>query len=207
MDGNIDNKSFKATHTPVLLAEVIQFLGCGEQKCLFTDARLGEGGHAEAMLSLFPRMMVLGVEADGEILKAARERLKCFGKRIETFHSWSLDFFKGYGKRCLEFPDRIFIDLGISMFHYRQSRRGFSFREDEPLDMRIDVEQPLTAGIIVNEYGREELEKLIFEYGEERFAGGISRSIIRERSKAPIRSAKFLGEINESTESKSRIFR
>lgn len=195
MVGNIDNKSFKATHTPVLLAEVIQFLSCREQKCLLVDARLGEGGHAEAMLSLFPQMMVLGVEVDGDILKIARERLKCFGKRIETFHSRSLDFFEGYGERYLEFPDRIFIDLGISMFHYRQSGRGFSFREDESLDMRIDVEQPLTAGIIVNEYGRKELEKLIFEYGEERFAGRISGSIIRERSKTPIRSAKVLGEI------------
>ncbi|MQY77409.1 MAG: 16S rRNA (cytosine(1402)-N(4))-methyltransferase RsmH [Spirochaeta sp.] len=184
-----------AIHTPVLLAEVMQFLSCGEQKCLSVDARLGEGGHAEAMLSLFPGMKVLGVEADGDILKVARERLKRFGKRIETFHSWSLEFFKEYGQRFTEFPDRIFIDLGISMFHYRQSGRGFSFREDEPLDMRIDREQPLTAGIIVNEYGREELEKLILEYGEERFAGRISRSIIRERSKGPIRSAKVLGEI------------
>ena len=113
MVGNIDKKSFKATHTPVLLAEVIQFLSCGEQKCLLVDARLGEGGHAEAMLSLFPRMMVLGVEADEEILKAARERLKCFGKRIKTFHSWSLDFFEKYGERYLEFPDRIFLDRSV----------------------------------------------------------------------------------------------
>ena len=203
---NVDKKSFKATHTPVLLAEVIQFLSCGDQKCLLVDARLGEGGHAEAMLSLFPCMMVLGVEVDGDILKVAGERLKCFGKRIQTFHSWSLEFFKGYGERSLEFPDRIFIDLGISMFHYRQSGRGFSFREDEPLDMRIDVEQPLTAGIIVNEYSREELEKMILEYGEERFAGRISRSIIRERSKAPIRSAKVLGEIIKRSVPASRRY-
>ena len=195
MVGNIDKKSFKVIHTPVLLAEVIRFLGCEEQKCLLVDARLGEGGHAEALLSQFPLITVWGIEADEEILKLARERLRCFGKRIETFHSWSLEFFKEYGGRFAERPDRVFIDLGISMFHYRQSGRGFSFSKDEPLDMRIDVERPLTAGIIVNEYGRDELEKLILEYGEERFARRISRSIIRERSKTPIRSAKVLGEI------------
>ena len=181
-------------HIPVLLDTVLSLLE-PEEDSLFVDATLGEGGHAEALLSRFPGLKLIGVEADREVFMRAQERLKLYRDRTYLFNEWFTDFFKGFGSRFEQRPDRILFDLGISMFHYQQSGRGFSFRKDEPLDMRIGGGIKRTAADIINKASERELKELIKTYGEEKMSKRITQAIIRERKKSPITRARALADI------------
>ncbi len=185
------------SHTPVLLGPVRALLGGSgsDVPTFMVDGTLGEGGHAEAMLSAWPELRLAGVEADADVLSIARRRLERFGARVETYGEWFDEFFADYPQRFDRAPDRILLDLGISMYHYARSGRGFSFAREEPLDMRLRIGEGLTAADIVNDTPLDELEGLIREYGEERLAGRIARSIVRERVREPIRTARQLAEL------------
>ncbi len=159
------------------------------------DATLGEGGHAEALLSAFPGIRLVGVEADAGILEIARRRLERFGPRVQTVREWFDEFFRTYPQRFDRAPERILFDLGISMYHYTRSGRGFSFEREEPLDMRLRDDEDRTAGDIVNRMPADELERLIREYGEERLAGRIARNIVEQRAREPIRTSRQLARI------------
>jgi len=189
--------SKQSVHTPVLMEEVIALLAPGKEETLLVDATLGEGGHAAAFLSRFSGLSVIGLDADDEIMQRARRRLNGFisGGRIRCYREWFDDFFASYAGRFDRGPDRILMDLGISMFHYRGSGRGFSFRSEEPLDMRINGSSGRTAAAIVNRTPETELRRLIAEYGEERMAGRITRSIVRERKQAPLTQARQLADL------------
>ncbi len=182
-------------HTPVLLDSVLTLLKPDKGQSIFVDATLGEGGHAEAFLSRYPGLEIFGVEADQIILMRARDRLKRFNSRIKLFRRWFTDFFKDYESYLEQRPDRILFDLGISMFHYEKSGRGFSLIKDEPLDMRIDEGLKKTASDIVNKSSENELIKLFETYGEEKMARRISHAIVRERRKAPIIRSNVLADI------------
>jgi 16S rRNA (cytosine1402-N4)-methyltransferase len=185
-----------SVHTPVLLEEVLTLLAPREDKSLLVDATLGEGGHAAAFLSRFPGLLLYGLDADGDILERARRRLESAGEgeRVRFFREWFDDFFASFETRFDTGPDRILMDLGISMFHYRESGRGFSFRSEEPLDMRLGG-GGRTAADVVNRTPETELRRLIAEYGEERMAGRITRSIVQERKKRAITSARALADL------------
>ncbi|MGN0731830.1 MAG: 16S rRNA (cytosine(1402)-N(4))-methyltransferase RsmH [Treponema sp.] len=185
-------------HTPVLLRECLDFLSpVGEpyeKNAFMIDSTLGEGGHTNAFLSKYPELKICGVDADSVIQQRAKERLSCFGDRIRFFNGWFNDFYSSYPAEMPK-PDLILFDLGISVFHYEKSNRGFSFRYDETLDMRLNENGTVSAFDIVNSYSEKDLADLIFLYGEEKLSRRISSAIVEARSVSEISSSKSLAEI------------
>jgi 16S rRNA (cytosine1402-N4)-methyltransferase len=181
-------------HVPVLLEEVLELLAPPDGEASLVDATIGEGGHAEAFLSRFPRLRVVGVDKDGEILKKAEARLAPFGGRVRLVRSGFADFFEQELGSLR--PERILMDLGVSMFHFEQSGRGFSFRAEEPLDMRLDPGSGRTVAELLESAEEGELERLLEEYGEEPRARRIARAIVRHRDReGPITGSAQLARI------------
>jgi 16S rRNA (cytosine1402-N4)-methyltransferase len=185
----------QAVHHPVLGEEVLGYLEPQPGVSVLVDANLGEGGHAELFLSRFPEVIVLGVEVDREISGVAVKRLAGFGKRFRHFSMWNDAFFEGYAEWGFAPPDRILFDLGVSAFHFEKGGRGFSFLRDEPLDMRLDHTQEITAKDIVNSRSEREIADILFQYGEERYARRIASAIVRERRSQRIESSHALAQL------------
>lgn len=183
----------KIVHYPVLAQETLQYLPLDNDKeQLMIDCTLGEGGHSYLFLKKYPNLRVIGLDRDATILEKAKLRLKEFGSRFEGVNTWFDTFLENYeGIK----PTIILFDLGISIFHYEESKRGFSFNSDEKLDMRLDVTSDLTAFDVVNHYKEKELADLIFKYGEERYSRKIATSIVRNRAIKPIDTANQLADI------------
>jgi 16S rRNA (cytosine1402-N4)-methyltransferase len=182
-------------HSPVLLRETIDLLGC-RPGGLWVDGTVGSGGHAEAVLrATSPGGRLLAIDRDAEAIARARRRLEPFGERVVLRHS---DF-----RRLPEILDEtgagpadgVLLDLGVSSPQLDDPGRGFSFREDGPLDMRMDRSQPRTAADLVNRLPREGLASLLGHYGEERAARRIAAAIVRERERAPIETTGRLARI------------
>ncbi|AEF86643.1 S-adenosyl-methyltransferase MraW [Treponema primitia ZAS-2] len=182
-----------AVHVPVLLEETILYLAPRSDGELMVDATQGEGGHSYAFLSRFPTLRVVGIDADKAIQEKARERLQEFEDRITFYNGWSHDYFAALG--AVEKPDTILIDLGVSMYHYEESGRGFSFRKDEPLDMRIDISSGDTAADLIARLPEKELADLIYNNAEERYSRRIARAIVETRSQGAITGSAALAEI------------
>jgi 16S rRNA (cytosine1402-N4)-methyltransferase len=191
-----ENEHNTATHDPVLLAEVLEFLGPkAGPGSIFIDATCGEGGHTRAFLERFPAVLVFGVDADKEQTAFAERRLKGFGRRIRFFTMRFSEFFAQYEHYNSRKPDAILFDLGISRFHYEKSGRGFSFSRDEYLDMRIDENGRETAFDIVNNTPQAELVRILREYGEEAYAFAIARAVCAARKTGPIRTSAALAAL------------
>lgn len=180
-------------HTSVLLNECLDYLAPDTENPLMVDGTLGEGGHSEAFLSAYPNLRIIGIDADVRIQARARERLAPFGDRMVFYPGWSDAFFREYPEDEKR-PDRILIDLGISLFHYEKSGRGFSFRSDEPLDMRLDPSSGESAADLVNRLREAELADLIYQYGEEQYSRRIARAICESRRNSPFATAKSLAD-------------
>lgn len=181
-------------HRSVMQKEVLEYLAPEREGSLLVDCTLGEGGHSVRFLEKFPALRVVGLDADEHILEVARQRLTPYGERVRLFNTWFNTFFKEYplgGER----PDLLLFDLGISLYHYRRSERGFTFGRDEELDMRLNRELEISAADIVNTYPERELADLLYHYGEERYSRSIARAIVREREKSSIKSSKQLAEM------------
>ena len=185
-------------HTPVLLNECLDYLSpigeAFEKNALMIDSTLGEGGHSFNFLSKFENLKIVGLDADKVIQAKAKERLSCFGQRMNFFNGWFNDFYANYPSEY-EKPDLILFDLGISVFHYEKSDRGFSFRYDEKLDMRLNAESEKSAADLVNELSETELADMIYLYGEEKLSRRIAKAIVDARSGGKIESSKALAEI------------
>lgn len=185
-------------HTPVLLNECLDYLSpigeSFERNALMIDSTLGEGGHSFNFLSKFENLKIVGLDADKVIQAKARERLSCFGQRMNFFNGWFNDFYANYPSEY-EKPNLILFDLGISVFHYEKSDRGFSFRYDEKLDMRLNAESEKSAADLVNELSETELADMIYLYGEEKLSRRIAKAIVDARSGGKIESSKALAEI------------
>jgi 16S rRNA (cytosine1402-N4)-methyltransferase len=171
------------------------------------DATLGEGGHSFAFLSRFPELRLVGIDADADIQKTARERLSEFGDRVRFYTGWSHDFFAGalsglaFGAADAAFaerPDTILIDLGVSSFHYEKGGRGFSFRKDEPLDMRIGEGRGPSAAELIARLSERELADLLYYNAEERYSRRIARAIVEARRHGAVTSSLALAEIVRS---------
>ncbi|AEF80113.1 16S rRNA (cytosine(1402)-N(4))-methyltransferase RsmH [Leadbettera azotonutricia] len=186
----------EAVHTPVLLEETVQYLGPRKDGELLVDASQGEGGHSLEFLSRFPELRVIGLDADPAIQEIARERLKGFGDRVQLYNCWSHAFFAEYPSE-LKRPDTILIDLGVSLFHYEKGGRGFSFRYDEPLDMRIDTSTGLSAGELVSRLSEKDLADLLYKNAEERYSRRIAKAIAEAKAGGAIASSAVLSEIVE----------
>lgn len=186
-------------HTPVLLEPCLEFLSpVGEpfeKNVWMVDSTLGEGGHSNAFLSHFPNLNVIGIDADSVIQARAKERLAQYGDRMHFYNGWFNQFYADYPAEYPK-PDLILFDLGISVFHYERSGRGFSFRYDEPLDMRLDPNsENESAAEIVNGMREEELANLIYLYGEEKLSRRIAHGIVAARADGRIESSKALADI------------
>lgn len=179
-------------HIPVMKEEVLSFLIPTSPEPVMIDCTTGEGGHSEAFLQKYPGLTLYGLDRDESIRAKAIERLSVFGDRFHSVPCWFDEYLASAPD---DFADMILFDLGISVFHYVESGRGFSFRKDEKLDMRLDASQSVSAETIVNEYPEKELADLIYKYSEERFSRRIAHRICCERAKARIETSAQLAEI------------
>ncbi|HXU46563.1 MAG TPA: 16S rRNA (cytosine(1402)-N(4))-methyltransferase RsmH [Thermoanaerobaculia bacterium] len=169
-------------HTPVLLRETVELLA-PRRGGVFVDATLGLGGHAEAILDAGPAVRLVGIDRDPQALERARERLARFGERVRFVRGNFEDLAEllaGQGPVA-----GILADLGVSSLQLDTPERGFSFRFDGPLDMRMGPEGP-TAADLVNGLAEEELARIFWEYGDERQSRRIARAIVAERRVKPI---------------------
>ncbi len=182
------------THYSVMAREVVEFLVPQNKAGLFIDCTLGEGGHSKLFLEQYPQIRGIGVDADSVMMGRAQERLAQYQDRMEFVNSWYDQFFTADRESM---ADCILFDLGISTYHYEGAQRGFSFRKDEPLDMRLFDKDDLevSAATIVNSWGEEELAEILYVYGEERFSRRIAATILRCREEQPIISSLQLAEI------------
>lgn len=184
-------------HTPVLLNECLKWLSPIDEKYknpLMIDSTLGEGGHSFNFLKNYENLEILGLDADKVIQSRAKERLSVYGNRMHFYNGWFQDFYANYPEEYRK-PDIILFDLGISVFHYEKSQRGFSFRYDEELDMRLNENAGPSAADLVNELPEEKLADLIYLYGEEKLSRRIAKVIVDARTGGRIESSKALAEI------------
>lgn len=188
----------EAVHTPVLLNECLEYLSpVGEpfeSDAYLIDSTLGEGGHSFNFLSKYPTLKVKGLDADSVIQARAKERLSPFGDRISFFNGWFNDFYRNFPADA-ERPNLILFDLGISVFHYERSGRGFSFRHDEVLDMRLNSATEESAADIVNKMAEEKLANMIYLYSDEKYSRRIASEICKVRAAQKIESTKQLADI------------
>jgi 16S rRNA (cytosine1402-N4)-methyltransferase len=180
-------------HSPVLVREILNCL-VGEQDKWYLDCTTGEGGHSEAVLIKYPGIRVRCIDRDREILGQAAERLKPFDGRA-VFHRMNFSESAALiNEPGFEPVDCALIDLGISVYHYRKSGRGFSFTGKEFLDMTLD-DSSRKVYDIVNGYPEEELVRIFYQLGEERFSRLIAREIVRARSLKPVEYADELAAL------------
>ena len=179
-------------HEPVLLDEVLSLLSPGPG-VLICDATCGTGGHAEAILARGAELV--GLDKDREALEIARGRLARFGARVRLLHADFRELRAALARLGIKEVQGVLFDLGVSSLQLDSPARGFSFREEAPLDMRMDPSQPLTAAELVNRLPEPELARILWEYGEERYARRIAREIVRARDKAPIHTTTELARL------------
>ncbi len=181
-------------HVPVMLKEVLEALMVKESG-VYVDGTVGLGGHAEGILS--SGCTLIGIDRDKEALEMSEKRLKkCnvfFAK--DNFSNMEA-VVKGLGYKSV---DGILLDLGVSSLHLKEEGRGFSFLKDEPLDMRMDQQQRVTAGMIVNDYPEKDLANLLWKYGDEKFSRKIARAVVNARGKRTIKTCRELSQIIEKT--------
>ena len=182
-------------HKSVLLKETIDGLKI-KPDGIYVDGTLGGGGHAsEVARRLSDKGSIIGIDQDAAAIEAAGIRLKDFGEKVTIVRSNYCDMKSQLGKLGIDKVDGIMLDLGVSSYQLDTAERGFSYREDAPLDMRMDRRQKMTARDIVNDYEERELYRVIRDYGEDKFAKNIAKHIVAARQKAPIETTGQLTEI------------
>ncbi len=174
-------------HLPVLRERVVELLGpaLSEPGAVYVDATLGMGGHALAVLEAFPDARVVGLDRDAEALDLAGERLAAHADRLTLVHAVYDEFAAVIDSLRLRTVDATLFDLGVSSLQLDEEDRGFAYRVDAPLDMRMDQSHGVTAAEVVNTYEAADLERILKDYGEERFAKRIAGAIVRERAALP----------------------
>ena len=187
-----------------LLAPAVEAFGAN---AVIVDGTLGAGGHTEHFLNVFPQARVIGVDRDPNALQQATERLAQFGERftpvqcrfdyigdeIASGEGETFDLVRQHGVAGALF------DLGVSSMQLDQEERGFSYRGDAPLDMRMDPTSGITAAEVLNTYSHGDLARILKSYGDERFAGKIASAVLKERERAPFDRADRLVELLYST--------
>jgi len=184
-------------HIPVLQKEVLEIFDPKPNQN-FIDCTIGEGGHSLAILEkTAPEGKILGIDWDQEMIKSLMSKVESLKlrRRLILVNDSFVNLKEIVKKESFKDVKGILLDLGISSWHLEKSGRGFSFQQDEPLDMRYNQNSKLTAEKILNEWSEKEIEKILKEYGEERFAKRISKKIVEERKIKPIRTTFQLVEI------------
>ncbi len=185
-------------HVSVLLNETIEGLNI-KPDGIYVDGTLGGGGHAyEVLKRLSPKGRLIGIDQDGEALRAADQRLKEFGEQVTLARDNYCEIDRVLESLGIEKVDGILLDIGVSSYQLDNLERGFSYKSDAPLDMRMDTRQSLTAADVVNTYSENELFTIIKDYGEERFARNIAKKIVQSREDKPLETTQELSEIIQS---------
>lgn len=182
-------------HVSVLLNETIDGLNINPDG-IYVDGTLGGGGHSyEICKRLSDKGRLIGIDQDGEALEAARERLKEFEDKITLVRSNYCEIDTILKDLGIEKVDGIVLDLGVSSYQLDNLERGFSYKSDAPLDMRMDQRQNKTAADVVNNYSENELFRIIRDYGEDKFAKNIAKHIVMARKEKPLETTEELSEI------------
>ncbi len=179
------------SHDPVMKAEIVETFR-SVPAGVIVDATLGGGGHSEAILDSRDDVSILGLDRDADALAAATSRLGRFGDRLMTHHCRFDDLDKAMATHSIDELSGALFDLGVSSPQLDRAERGFSYRNDGPLDMRMDASSPWSADDVVNGYPQHQLTHIIRRYGDERFASRIATAIVADR---PIDSTTRLAEI------------
>lgn len=182
-------------HTSVLLEETVDGLNV-KSDGVYVDATLGGGGHAfEVCSRLGDKGRLIGIDQDAAAIEAASARLNGFGEKVTIIRSNYCEMKSKLHEAGIDKVDGIVLDLGVSSYQLDTAERGFSYRVDAPLDMRMDQRRQTTAKDIVNTYSEADLYRVIRDYGEDRFAKNIAKHIVMERGKAPIETTEQLNEV------------
>lgn len=181
-------------HVPVLLKETIEGLNI-KKDGVYVDLTLGRGGHSREILKRLQTGTLVGVDQDEEAIKESKENLKTSNAKCIIVKSNFVKLNEILKTLNIDKVDGILMDLGVSSPQFDEDERGFSYRKDSILDMRMDRDQSLTAKDIINEYSIEDLCKIFREYGDERFAYPIAKNIIKARTNGPINTTSELVEI------------
>lgn len=181
-------------HESVLVAEVLEGLNIKEDG-IYVDATLGGGGHSFKIVQKLKKGRLIGIDQDKEAIEAASRRLSVFNDRVSLVNDNFVNIREILSERGIEKVDGILMDLGVSSYQVDNPERGFSYRYDAPLDMRMDRESPLSAGDVVNTYSKDELIRILRQYGEERYAANIAANIVAEREKEEISTTGRLAQI------------
>ena len=182
-------------HTPVMVREVISSLRC-RAGAIYVDGTVGGGGHAEAiLLSTAPDGLLIGIDADADAVQESEKRLAPFGKRKILVKGNFAEMDMILAEKNIGQVDGILLDLGVSSHQMDTAKRGFSFSLDAPLDMRMDPNRGRSAYDLIHTLSEEELERTIRNYGEERRARRIARSIVNSRNHSPIRTTRDLADL------------
>ena len=182
-------------HYSVLLEETVDGLNI-KPDGIYVDGTLGGGGHAYEVCSrLNDKGRFIGIDQDEAAIEAASARLRDFGERVTIVRSNYCDMRSRLQELGIDKVDGIVLDLGVSSYQLDTAERGFSYRVDAPLDMRMDRRQEMTARDIVNDYSEMDLFRIIRDYGEDKFAKNIAKHIVMEREKGPIETTGHLIEI------------
>ncbi len=182
-------------HKSVLLNETIDGLNI-KPDGIYVDGTLGGGGHAyEVCRRLGEKGSIVGIDQDAAAIEAASARLKDFGEKVTIVRSNYCDMKSKLHELGIDKVDGIVLDLGVSSYQLDTVERGFSYREDAPLDMRMDTRQKMTARDIVNDYTEADLYRVIRDYGEDKFAKNIAKHIVQARAVKPVETTAELSEI------------
>jgi 16S rRNA (cytosine1402-N4)-methyltransferase len=201
-----DRRTAGDLHVPVLRNRIVELLSPALQEpgAVMVDATLGMGGHSEAILEACPDARVVGIDRDHEALSLAGERLARFRDRFTPVHAvydelpQVLDDCGLTDRSGRPSVSAVLLDLGVSSLQLDEEQRGFAYRHDAPLDMRMDQDTGMTAAEVLNTYDQADLERILREYGEERFAKRVASAIVRERARQPFTSSARLVELLRS---------
>ncbi len=182
-------------HIPAMLKEVDYYLNCRPGK-IVVDGTIGGCGHAGKICEIIlPDGLLIGIDQDMDAIAYAENVLESYASNIRLFHSNFIHLPDVLSQLKIAAVDGILLDLGVSLHQIKNSGRGFSFREDEPLDMRMDKQSGETAESLLNNLSRENLRRLFKDYGEERWAKQIAHKIVKIREQKKIRTSKQLAQI------------
>ena len=199
-----DNASEKWVHIPVLAGEVVEYFSAVKPLRRLIDGTLGNGGHSRMLLESNPELEILGIDRDEAALERASENLREFGSRFTAVHGEFADLDEIAAAHNWDKVDGVLLDIGVSSPQIDDPARGFSFRAEGPLDMRMDRTQRLTASRVVNFYSEEDLARIFRDYGELRESRQLARAIVQARELKPLATTADLTAICDRVLHKKR---